>query len=127
MVLPKKRSRGKPALKEHLEIAKEFHYSIQKVLEEGKGGKELLPALDYLAKITRIPITELAKKKAMENSIGELGAIKILNIIEEEIVKAGVSHSDVGLIRAKLEEKTRNIPKIKKSFGVKRFKVKWGY
>lgn len=125
MVLPKKKLKRKPSIKERVEVSKEFHYSLQKVLEENKGCIELLPALDYLSKITRIPISDLAKENAMERSIGEIEAMKILGDVERTIDKAGVSKAETGMIRSRLEEKVRGIHKFKKPFGTRKFKVKW--
>ena len=111
MGAPKKVLRGKAAQKLHEEVAKEFFRKIQKLLEEGKLGKETKPVTDYLSNITRMKLSELAKQKQEEFNLGEKETLAALSQIAKELESGPQSELklEVAKVRAKLEEKVRGL------------------
>lgn len=116
--MPKRPRRGKAALRERLWLEREFLLRLEKILEAGHGGKELLPAAQFLARVTIRPLSELALDRAAEGKIGQDAALQILRDIEAELIgmPTGAKGAEVRRIRAKLERKIRGIRYLKRPF-----------
>jgi len=111
MGVPKKALRHKPAQRIHEEVAKGFFLKLEKLAETGKLGKEMIPAVDYLSRITRLELSELAKQRIEEFELGEKEALNTLAEVERELASGPQSEhkSEVAKLRAKLEEKVRGL------------------